>query len=458
MGKRHHERRADRANADDVAEIERQLWEFAKHPDPPAVPEAKLRPGAFLYRIHRTWHSLGRGSGIASHSFRALRDELLKRDPPVRNLQPKLYGATALSQSDASQLIDVMLETWHLERGKGAIWEVMPLPRPSGGPRKLADERDLDAIRENLLHTLFKGDDNLLLEEPVGVAPELFFKDRGRTSLALIIPTKGETTAHLSPTNLYGGFSSILTHFFDAAIDRYADGQSLPLLIWVLRIGAIRDNTEFHQAFHSLASYSACLTNWYFRLSRRRGAEKKEAQDYWNMIIQHSVFAVYGLPQEEKDPHHSSSSESPIDEDLADIEPGFFLPKSLPVVLSNHRQVRRHRGQDFGLNVSVEADENGMRPLDGRLNYWLLPDRPKDSLEETAETTGLPVFDAEMSPGPDFDIAFSAIYEAASFHLGFSKDERSRLSYNTLSGMGWRTLTVEQFQSTLLISKNLSND
>lgn len=190
MGKSHHERRSDRANADDVAEIERQLWEFAKRPDPPSVQEAKLRPGAFLYRVNRVWHSLGRGSGIASHSFRALRDELLKRDPPVRNLQPKLYGTSPLSQSDASHLIDVMLETWHVTRGKGTGWEATALLRTSEAEGQPADAGDLDAICENLLHTLYKGEEALLLEEPVGVPPEIFMEERGNTSLALICPPR----------------------------------------------------------------------------------------------------------------------------------------------------------------------------------------------------------------------------------------------------------------------------
>ena len=120
MSSRSHDRRTDRATAEDVAEMERQLWEFAKRIDPPSVPEAKLRPGAFLWRVHRTWHSLGRGTGgLASRSFRALRDELLNRDPPVRNLQPKLYGNTALSQAEAEQLIDVICwKAWRLERNR----------------------------------------------------------------------------------------------------------------------------------------------------------------------------------------------------------------------------------------------------------------------------------------------------------------------------------------------------
>ncbi|MGI9504801.1 MAG: hypothetical protein ACR2RE_17290, partial [Geminicoccaceae bacterium] len=216
MSSRSHERRTERATAEEVAEIERQLWEFAKRIDPPSVPEAKLRPGAFLWRVHRTWHSLGRGTGgLASRSFRALRDELLTRDPPVRNLQPKLYGNTALSQAEAEQLVDVMLESWHLERGRNGKWQARALTHAEDG--NSAGSHDLEAIRENLLHTLFKGDDHLLLEEAVGVPPEIFFAERGRHSLALIIPTKGETTAHLSPTNLYGGFSSLVGRFIDEA-------------------------------------------------------------------------------------------------------------------------------------------------------------------------------------------------------------------------------------------------
>jgi hypothetical protein len=226
-------------------------------------------------------------------------------------------------------------------------------------------------------------------------------------------------------------------------------------LIWVLKLGSIRDNAEFHEAFHALASYSACLTNWYFRLSRRRGTEKKGAQSYWDMIVHHSAFAVYGLPLRTKDRRNSKIL---VDEDLADIEPNFFLPESLPIALGNHRQVRKHREQLFSFNVSVEADNESVRPRDRKLNYWLLPDRPKEGLEETAETTGLPVFDAEMSPGSDFDLAFHAIYEAAMYHLGFSTDARAGLHRDTLEEMGWQILTIDEFQNTLLISKNLSHE
>ncbi len=455
MGRRIHDRRTDHSTADEVAEVERHLWEFAKRPDPPGVPEAKLRPGAFLYRVHRVWHSLGRGSGIASHSFRALRDELLQRDPPVRNLQPKLYGTAPLSQADASSLIDVMLETWHVARQKGAGWEATALPLQTEIQEKPADANDLDAIRENLLHTLFKGEDTLLLEEPVGVPPEIFFEERGRSSLALIIPTKGETAAHLSPSNTYGGFSNLVGQFFEAAAQRYAEGQSLPLLIWVLRLRGIRETSEFHQAFHSLAAYSACLTNWYFRLSRKRGAERKRAQDIWDMIIRHGAFAVHGLPKwvTGVDPRGGA-----IDEDLIDVEPSYFLPTSLPIVLNNHRLVRRHRDQNFGLNVSIEPDSESARPKGGRLNYWLFPDRPGGDHEETADTTGLPVFNAETSPGPDYDLAYGAIYEAVMFHLRFSDDDRSRLSFNTLLEMGWHVLSIMEFQKILLVSSDLDKD
>ena len=185
------ERRTERATAEEVAEVERQLWEFAKRIDPPNVPEANLRPGAFLYRVHRTWHSLGRGTGgLASRSFRALRDELLNRDPPVRNLQPKLYGNTALSQAEAEQLIDVMLESWHIQRSRSGKWQSGPLTHPEDS--RPAGRQDREAIRENLLHTLFRADDHLLLEEPVGVPPEVFLEERGKSSQALILPTKSE--------------------------------------------------------------------------------------------------------------------------------------------------------------------------------------------------------------------------------------------------------------------------
>ena len=458
MGRRIQERRTDRASADEVAEMEQQLWEFAKRPDPPSVPEAKLRPGAFLYRMHRVWHSLGRGSGIASHSFRALRDELLKRDPPVRNLQPKLYGTSPLSQSDAGTLIDVMLETWHVGRGKGAGWEATALPRQSDAESQPADANDLDAIRENLLHTLFKGEDALLLEEPVGVPPETFFEERGRTSLALITPTKSETTAHFSPSNAYGGFSSLLDRFLEAATKRNKIDRVGPLLVWVLKLGVIRDNAEFHQAFHSLAIYSACLTNWYLRLSQKQGDERDKAQSEWNTITQNSAFVVHGLPNWLIENSHSSDKrKEKFDADLVQLDTSFFVPDHLPIVLGRHRQVKRHRHQDFSLGVTVEPSFEGPNEdLGVKLDYWLFPDRPQDDLEETAETTGLPVFNAEMSPGKDFDLAFNAVYEAVGHHLGHLSDEKSRISLNTLKMMGWQVLSIEQFQTCLLVKEDLS--
>lgn len=456
MGRRFQERRTDHASADEVEEMERQLWEFAKRPDPPGVPEAKLRPGAFLYRMHRTWHSLGRGSGIASHSFRALRDELLKRDPPVRNLQPKLYGTSALSQADASTLVDVMLETWHVVRGANGQWNATALQRQGEANNQPADAHDMDAICENLLHTLFKGEETLLLEEPVGVPPEIFLEERGRSSLALMLPTKGETVAHLSPSNIYGGFSSLNSKFIDAALERIANGKTCPLLIWVLRLDLIRDNAEFHQSFHSLAVYSASLTSWYFKLSKNR--DQSRSDDYWNMIIKHCAFAVHGLPAWLRCADKESSSATRINDELIDLGPEFMVPYSLPIVLNNHRQVKKHQGYDFTLAVSLEPDVDGEQPSRGRLNYWIYSDRPPSHLEETADTTGLPYFDAEMSPGRDFDLAYSAIYEATAHHLGFLKSEQSKESLATLRSMGWEILTVEEFQSNLAVSKKLRRE
>ena len=148
-------------------------------------------------------------------------------------------------------------------------------------------------FRENLLHTIYKGDDHLLLEEPVGVPPEIFMEERGHSSMACIVPTKGETLAHLSPSNAYGGFSSLNGRFIDAALEERAMGRSVPLMIWVLRLDVIRDNAEFHQSFHSLAVYSACLTNWFLRLSRLRDPERDK--DRWNIITNYCAFAVYGF-------------------------------------------------------------------------------------------------------------------------------------------------------------------
>lgn len=451
MSSRTHERRTERATANEVAEVERQLWAFAKRIDPPGVPEAKLRPGAFLWRIHKTWHSLGRGTGgLASRSFRALRDELLNRDPPVRNLQPKLYGNTTISHAEAEQLIDVMLGSWHLERSSNTKWQARPLTHLDGTGS--AGSHDLETIRENLLHTLFRGDDQLLLEESVGVPPEIFFEERGRSCKALIIPSKASTIARLSPSNAYGGFSNLVGQFFHAAAERHSKGQPLPLLIWVLRLRAIRDNSEFHQSFNALAAYSAALTNWNYRLKRTRGADRREAEEIWDIIVKHGAFVVHGLPggspSSEKKRHQKLSTL--VDEDLEDVEPAFFLPTELPIVLKNHRLVRRHRDQGFGVAVSIEPESD--ESTSERLNYWLVPDRPSGDLEETADTTGLPVFNSDISPGPDYDLAYTAVYEAAGFHLGFFENEKSHVSFNTLSKMGWHILTLEQFQNKLLAS------
>jgi len=455
MSSRSHERRTERATAEEVAEVERQLWEFAKHIDPPSVPEAKLRPGAFLWRIHRTWHDLGRGTGgLASRSFRALRDELLDRDPPVRNLQPKLYGNTPLSQAEAEQLIGVMLETWHLERNKSGKWQAKPLFQANID--KHAESQDLEAIRENLLHTLFKGDDHLLLEEPVGVPPEIFLKERGRESLALILPTKAETLAHLSPSNAYGGFSSGLEQFFDAAAARLVEGNEAPLLIWVLRLGVIRDNSEFHQAFHAIAMYSASLTNWYLRLSRKRGTDRKNAEIYWKMIVSRSAFVIHGLSTWNNHETEKGNLQSiELDDELADLDPNFLLPNPLPIVLSNHRQVRRHTGHKFGLNVSVEKTRSEEASSGITLSYWLTPDEPTNDIGQTAETTGLPVFNAELSPGQDFDLAYFSVFRAVSYRLGFSTDEDGWKDLCTLDAMGWNVLTIEELQNCLLISDEL---
>ena len=454
---RSHERRTERATAEEVAEIEHQLWEFAKRIDPPSVPEAKLRPGAFLYRVHRTWHSLGRGTGgLASRSFRALRDELLRRDPPVRNLQPKLYGNTALSHAEAEQLIDVMLETWHLERGQNRKWKAGPLVHPKDSA--LAENQDLETIRENLLHTLFRGEDQLLLEEPVGVPPEIFMKECGHSSKALIIPTKSETTAHLSPSNAYGGFSSLNGIFFDAANERFLTGNQVPLLIWVLRLQPIRDNAEFHQSFHSLALYSSCLTNWYYRLSRSFDEKREENQQYWDIVNEHCAFVVYGLPEWITETENPKCPDTKVlDLSLFDLGPDFFVPETLPIEFTNHRHVRRHRDMSFGINVSIEVSNESDQPAGHELRYWLFPGRSADDLEETAETTGLPVFNAEASPGKDYDLVFRAVYDSVLFYNSFDNSNRAQTSFFTLRKMGWRVMNIEQFQKCLAVSRKLGS-
>lgn len=457
MSSRSHERRTERATAEDVAEVERQLWEFAKRIDPHEVPEAKLRPGAYLWRIHRTWHDLGRGmGGLASRSFRALKEELLRRDPPVRNLQPKLYGNSLLSRAEAEQLVDVMLETWHLERTSKGQWKANPLLRLKSKSR--ATRRELETIRENLLQTLFRGEDSLLLEESVGVPPEIFFKERGENSLALILPTKSETIARLSPSNAYGGFSSGLSQFLEAANARIAVDDKPPLLIWVLRFGTIRDNAEFHQSFHAISIHSAAITNLYLRLSKKRGSERKIAEEHWDLILNHSAFAIHGLPNWLHIRDLPFSIETiEIDDDLAELTPYFFLPNPLPVVLSNHRQVRRHHDHDFGLNVSIERDHTDDETNNNTyLSYWLLPDEPSGDLVETAETTGLPVFNADVSPGADFDAAYSAIYNAVSIKLGLSNDKIAQRALATLTKMGWQILNVKELQNLLQVRSSLA--
>ena len=452
-----HERRTERANAEEVAEIERQLWEFAKRIDPPTVPEAKLRPGAFLWRIHRTWHSLGGGTGgLASRSFRALRDELLKCRPPVKNLQPKLYGSSSISRTDASNMLNVFLQTWNVTRNNRGLWQIGPLTSPKVEP-KSKGRSYIDTIQENLLRTLFKGDENLFLEEPIGVLPELFLEERGRRSLALILPTKSETIAQFSPSIAHGAFSGGLTPFFKAAAAREKNNKPPPLLIWVLRLRAIRDNAEFHQAFHAVALHAAALTNWYFRLSRERGADREQAQVLWDLVLRQSAFAIYGLP-EWCVPQHAADemrTNIQIDEDLTDLEPNFFVPNPLPVVFGSLPRIKRQPDLDFSINVSIEPDNDSDDPNASRLSYWLLPDQLKADFNETAETTGLPVFNAEISPGADFDRAYQAVYDAVRFKLGFSHDAVSSASLATLLSMGWRILSIEELQQSLVVKKIL---
>ena len=203
--------------------------------------------------------------------------------------------------------------------------------------------------------------------------------------------------------------------------------------------------------------HSACLTNWYYRLGRLRGDELIKAESYWQMILDHSAFVIHGLPNWTEFAEQTNTKYGhKIDNDLADLEPRFFLPSSLPIVLGNNRQVKRHREHTFGINVSIEpalpdAEE------DFHLAYWLFPDQPKGDLGETAETTGLPVFDAEISPGKDFDLAYRGVYQAASFHLGFSDGKSEQRAFQTLARMGWRILTPKQLQEQLLFNQKLAS-
>ena len=449
MSSRSHDRRTERATAEEVAEVEHQLWEFAKRIDPPSVPEAKLRPGAFLWRLHRTWHSLGRGTGgLASRSFRALRDELLNRDPPVRNLQPKLYGNTALSYAEAEQLIDVMLESWHLEKGRNGKWQAGPLfyPRES----KSAGAQDLEAIRENLLHTVFGSDDHLLLEEPIGVPPEFFLEERGRQSLCLIIATSPETIVHLSPSNAQAGFSQLVGRFFEAADGR----ETTPLLIWIYRLPHIRDNAEFHQVYHALSIHSAAITNWYLRLSRAKAKERESAQHLWDLVVRHCAFAIHGFPDwSDRDGEPTSAVQDAIefDDDLREIDPEFFLPSNLPVKLANHPHVRRYPEHEhkYGLFVDITSQTGD------EIGYWLFPERTRREVDETAETTGLPVFETGSSPGSDYDLAYRAVYQAACSKFGFDHSDEYDAKLKTLEAMGWKIFSIEEVQDTLRAKKLL---
>lgn len=461
MGRRLQERRTDRASADEVAELEQQLWEFTKRPDPPAVPEASLRPGAFLYRVYRAWHSIGRGTGIASHSFRALRDELTKRDPPVRNFQPKMYFEVALTYADAKNLLDVMLETWRVERSSGGDWETLPLHNPQMPDlkEKLKIREILRVLRDNLIRTLFKGDDSLLLEEAVGVAPEVFMDERGRNSMALIMPTKGEVVANFSPANAYGGFSNLIERFFGSAIDSHSLDRATPLLIWVIRLPRIRDTFEFHQEFHALAIYSSALTNWFYRLCRQRKDTKRRAEKIWELVTRNSAFVVQGLPASEENSPKNPAMREPelIDDDLADIDPEAFLPRTMPGHFNQLPHVRRHQDNHYGLTVSIEGSAQNKEAEGDDIRYWLFPERPKIDISETAETTGLPILDAKESPGADFDSAYKAIFESARYRLGLSNSRQAKASYATLLTQNWKVLSIMDLQKLLMIDDELGH-
>ncbi len=455
------DRRPESAIAEDVAGFERQLWEFAKRPNPPKVQEATLRPGAFLHRMYRTWHSLGRGAGgLASHSFRALKDELLKRDPPVRNLQPKLYGTATLSHSDAAHLIDVMLNTWRVTQTKTGSWHATQLRSPSEADTQRGDDSAgaLHILADNLLATLFQSEDTLLLEEAVGVPPEVFLAERGRSCDALIIPSKPEPLVHLSPSAAYGGLSSLVSQFYSSALNNQRASSSTPLMIWIYRLPAIRDNAESHHAFHALAIHSAALTNWHFRLSRTPQRWIDHARNLWSIVMNHSAFVVHGLPaaHEYNLSHFTQPGFETVEDDLIDLDQDFFLPQTLPLRFSSHRYVR----SDLDYNLTVSRTD-GDQSSELQLSYWLFPERPRRPLDETAETTGLPVFDAEASPGADFDLAFLSVYKTASFHLGLTNDPSAAVTLATLVSRGWSVFTIAQLQRAMLapelVTTNISH-
>ena len=221
------ERRTERATAEEVAEVERQLWEFAKRIDPPSVPEAKSRPGAFLYRVHRTWHSLGRGTGgLASRSFRALRDELLK--PRSARAQSPAESSTAIRpfhRPKPSNLIDVMLESWHIQRS--AEWKVASL-EPSDASmmrlRGLQGNQDRGSnTREPSSHSVQGLTIICSLKNQLAYRRKIFLEERGRNRRRpSFIPTKRRNHRLICRRQmLYGGFSSgLVGGFFDAAATR----------------------------------------------------------------------------------------------------------------------------------------------------------------------------------------------------------------------------------------------
>ena len=284
------------------------------------------------------------------------------------------------------------------------------------------------------------------------MSPEAFFRESGLRSLALLLPTKAATTAHLSPTNLFGGFSSLIQDFFEAAEEWNERAPHPPLLIWILRLRSIRNNSEFHRSFHTLASYTTCLTNWYLRLCKTRPEKLDQAQALWTSIIQRCVFAVYGLPDwvKEAEVPDQILSRTDIDQDLVDLDPSFFLPDPLPIAFR-----QRYADQDYGVSIQLELAAANERTSNQGLRYWLFPASPEENFDTLKNSTGMPLFNVDTSPGEDFDLAFRSIYQAAAHYLDFRDDDVSRRSLDTLTHMEWRFLTIEEFQNALLVSQKL---
>jgi hypothetical protein len=136
-------------------------------------------------------------------------------------------------------------------------------------------------------------------------------------------------------------------------------------------------------------------------------------------------------------------------DDLEEIDPEFFLPPTLPVRLANHPHVRRNAEYSYGMMMEI-TDYPG-----DEVRYWLFPERTRRDLDETAETTGLPAFATEISPGSDYDRAYKAIFQATLSKFGRSPVVEHHSTHSILRSMGWTILSIKELQKDLLVGTNL---